>query len=87
MIKGISRQIIELTDSRNPYFERAWLLVRMESTEHPPERLRDAGERWLRHAKPHTGVVRAARRFRLKMAAALLLAATLGTALGFVLAK
>ena len=85
MIKGISRQIIELVDNQNPYFERAWLLVRVESAEKPPEQLKEAGERLLRHAKPHTGLVQNCRRFRLKMGGALLLAAALGTALGYIL--
>lgn len=80
MLKGVSRQIIELTDSQNPYFERAWLLVRAECAEQPPERLEEAGKRLLKHTKPHTGLVKSRRRHLLGLA----LAATLGAACGYL---
>ncbi|MBQ9742537.1 MAG: hypothetical protein IJV88_02535 [Ruminococcus sp.] len=32
MIKGINRQIIEVTDTGNTYYEKAWLVVRPEYT-------------------------------------------------------
>lgn len=80
MLKGVSRQIVELTDSQHPYFERAWLLVRAECAEQPPERLEDAGKRLLKHAKPHTGLVRSRRRHLLTLA----LAAVIGAACGYL---
>ena len=30
MIKGINRQIIEINDTGNTYYEKAWLVVRPE---------------------------------------------------------
>ena len=30
MIKGISRQIIEIADVQNKYFEKAWLVIKPE---------------------------------------------------------
>ncbi|MBQ4105889.1 MAG: hypothetical protein IJC86_05855 [Clostridia bacterium] len=32
MIKGINRQVIEVTDTQSIYYERAWLIVRPEYT-------------------------------------------------------
>lgn len=41
MIKGVNRQIIEVMDTGNPYFERALLVVRLRLYRHgigPPAR-------------------------------------------------
>lgn len=30
MIKGINKQVIEITNTGNPYYEKAWLIVKPE---------------------------------------------------------
>ncbi len=32
MIKGINKQVIEINDTGNPYYEKAWLIVKPEYT-------------------------------------------------------
>lgn len=32
MIKGINKQVIEIKDTGNPYYEKAWLIVKPEYT-------------------------------------------------------
>ena len=48
MIKGVNRQIIEVMDTGNPYFERALLVVRPGYTDTEPTRLREEAQRMLR---------------------------------------
>ncbi|MBP3388534.1 MAG: hypothetical protein J6K98_01515 [Clostridia bacterium] len=85
MLKGISRQIVEITDTGSPYFERAWLVVRPDCAEPGGEILQQEGRRMLRHAAPHTGL----RMARQRRAAATALTAFLtgggGVLLGFLL--
>ena len=40
MIKGINRQVIEVTETGNPYFERALLVVRPSYRDDDESRLR-----------------------------------------------
>ena len=52
MIKGISRQIIEVTETQNNYFERAWLVVKPEYLNVGASRLESEAEGYLRNIKP-----------------------------------
>lgn len=52
MIKGISRQIIEVTETQNNYFERAWLVVKPEYLNVGANRLEREAERYLKNLKP-----------------------------------
>lgn len=82
MQKGISRQIVEVTRTDNPYFERAFLVVRTDCTDHPPERLDQEAARFLQQQTPYTGIKKA-RRFHLLQKLSLLL---LGGGVGALLA-
>ena len=64
MIRGIRRQIVEIADTENPFFERAWLVVRPGCTDRE-DSLQTEGKRLLRHASPYTGLRLARRRRRL----------------------
>ncbi len=52
MIKGISRQIIEVTETQNNYFERAWLVVKPEYLNVGANMLEREAEGYLRNLKP-----------------------------------
>ena len=58
MIKGVNRQIIEVMDTGNPYFERALLVVRPGYTDTEPTRLREEAQRMLRKAGGYAGLKR-----------------------------
>lgn len=60
MIKGVNRQIIEVMDTGNQYFERALLVVRPGYTDTEPTRLREEAQRMLRKAGGYAGLKRAA---------------------------
>lgn len=83
MIKGISRQIVEITNTGNPYFERAWLVVKPSFTDQPEDSLQVEAERALSSHNGYSGL-RRARRMRRYGRIALLLA---GGALALVVEK
>ncbi|MDD3693645.1 MAG: hypothetical protein PHX02_07075 [Oscillospiraceae bacterium] len=56
MIKGVNRQIIEVTDTGNEYFERALLVVRPSFADTSPTRLSDEAQRFVRKAGGYTGL-------------------------------
>lgn len=60
MIKGVNRQIIEVMDTGNQYFERALLVVRPGYTDTEPTRLREEAQRMLRKAGGYAGLKPAA---------------------------
>ncbi len=63
MIKGISRQIVEVSDKANPYFERVLFVVRQQCKEAPPTLLNSEAHRVVNAATGYTGL-RHARRMR-----------------------
>ncbi|MCI8554017.1 MAG: hypothetical protein HFJ80_03625 [Clostridiales bacterium] len=67
MIKGINRQIIEVTDTGNPYFERALLIVRPHCADTPGDRLRAEANRLVRTAGGYSALRRSRRRFQMLM--------------------
>ncbi len=58
MIKGVNRQIIEVMDTGNAYFERAMLVVRPGFTDTEAGRLREEAQKLLRRAGGYTGLKR-----------------------------
>lgn len=66
MIKGINRQMIEVTDTGNEYFERALLVVRPACSDFADEQLRQEARRLLRTAGGYEGIRRARRRQRIR---------------------
>lgn len=61
MIKGISRQIVEVTDTANPYFERVFFIVRQQCREASPSLLDAEAHRLVNTATGYTGLKRARR--------------------------
>lgn len=78
MLKGISRQTVEISDAEDPYFERIFLVVRADCTDLPPGRLDEEARRLLRRCTPYSGMRRARRWQRARR----WLAAALGAAAG-----
>ncbi len=56
MTKGINRQIIEVTDTKHPYFERALLVVRPDCADTRPEYLNGEAYRFLDRAQTYSGL-------------------------------
>ena len=77
MIKGISRQIVEVTGTGSPYFERAFLVVRPACADASEELLHDEAHRVLQSQDGYTGLKNARRRRRLGRRSLLLLGGVL----------
>lgn len=56
MIKGVNRQIIEITETGNPYFERALLVVRPSFADSSDERIREEAHRLVQAAGGYSGL-------------------------------
>jgi len=56
MIKGVNRQIIEISKPDNPYFERALLFVRSAYADRPDEQLLREGERFVKESGSFSGL-------------------------------
>lgn len=52
MIKGVTRQIIEINNTASPYFEKAVLYVRPEASGHIPVILKHEAHRYLEELHP-----------------------------------
>ncbi len=78
MIKGISRQIVEVTDAANPYFERVFFIVRQQCREASPSLLNMEAHRLINTATGYTGLRRARRMRRLHRLGLLLIGAGIG---------
>lgn len=68
MIKGVNRQMIEVTDTGNQYFERALLVVRPTCSEYEDDLLREEAHRLLRTAGGYGGLQRIRRQRRIRRA-------------------
>lgn len=66
MIKGINRQIIEVTDTQNEYFERALLVVRPGCSELETDCLREQAHQLLRTSGGYGGLRLSRRRQRIR---------------------
>ncbi len=80
MIKGIHRQMIEITHTGSPYFERAFLVVRAGCQQPAPERLHSQAEKVVEQAGTYAGIKRRRRRNRLQKWGALAASGGLGAA-------
>lgn len=56
MIKGINRQMIEVTHTGSPYFERAFLVVRSGDDLPSTERLHRMAEKVVQQAETYAGL-------------------------------
>ncbi len=61
MIKGTSRQIVEVTDTTNPYFERVFFIVREQCREASPALLDKEAHRMIGTSAGYSGLRRARR--------------------------
>lgn len=74
MIKGINRQMIEVTHTGSPYFERAFLVVRAGSSQPGADALHRLAEKVVEQADTYAGLQRQRRRLRQQRAVYTLLA-------------
>ncbi len=72
MIKGVSRQIVEVQSTGNPYFERAFFVVKTPFSDYPSESLQHEAERAFSRQQGYSGLRRSRRIRRWKQAALLL---------------
>ena len=86
MIKGVNRQIIEVMDTGNPYFERAMLVVRTGYTDTEAGRLREEAQKLLRRAGGYTGLKRQRRQRTIRATLFGLGAGSIGALLGVTIA-
>lgn len=56
MIKGINRQMIEVTHTGSPYFERAFLVVRTSSSQPSEEMLQRMAQKVVQQADTYAGL-------------------------------
>ncbi|MBQ1950820.1 MAG: hypothetical protein II363_04425 [Clostridia bacterium] len=66
MIKGINRQMIEVTNTGSRYFERAFLVVRADIAQTNEEGLHRMAEKVVRQAETYAGLRRQRRRLWLQ---------------------
>ncbi|MGI6264644.1 MAG: hypothetical protein ACOYJY_04160 [Acutalibacteraceae bacterium] len=85
MIKGINRQMIEVTDTGSPYFERALLVVRPACADRSDEQLRREAHRLLKAAGGYSGIKRMRRRRQLCGAALSAAGGLLGLLVGLAI--
>ena len=69
VIKGVNRQMIEVTHTGSPYFERAFLLVRSGAALPPQEHLHSQAEKVVQKAGTYSGLRRGRWLWRLQLAA------------------
>ncbi len=60
MIKGVNRQMIEVTHTGSPYFERAFLVVRAGCQQPESSRLKRQAEKVVEQAGTYAGMRRQA---------------------------
>lgn len=84
MIKGINRQMIEITHTDSPYFERAFLLLRPQAAQASPDTLEVIARRVVQQANSYTGLRRARLRRWLGVAALCAVAAAVGAAVMWI---
>lgn len=53
MLKGVTRQIIEINNSTSPYFEKVVLYLRPEASAQLPELLKYEAKRYVKELEPH----------------------------------
>ncbi len=58
MIKGINRQMIEVTHTGSPYFERAFLVVRPQAGDPSADTLDSIARRVVQQAESYAGLRR-----------------------------
>lgn len=80
MIKGINRQMIEITHTDSPYFERAFLLLSPQATQASPDTLSLIARRVVQQADTYTDLRRTRLHRRIRTAVMCTVAAAIGAA-------
>ncbi len=62
MIKGVNRQIVEVTVTKNAYFERALLVVRPSCENWEEKRLKSEADRFVASLGSYSGLAKKRRR-------------------------
>ncbi len=84
MLKGINKQILEITNTESPYFERIVFFVRPEKSAVPESRLKKEAESLSEKIKRPPRTKKTARQ-RIKTAVYIVLGAGAGAALTFLM--
>nr|WP_317413098.1 hypothetical protein [uncultured Solibaculum sp.] len=87
MIRGVNKQIVEVSETENDYFERAILFVRPGAMDAPEPELRKQAKALLRSMGRSGGKARKARRYKAKGMARLGVAAGMGATLALLAAR
>lgn len=83
MIKGVNRQIIEVLDTKNTYFERALLVVRPNCEQIDPKRLQTEADRLTAALGGYSGLAKKRRSALIMRVMCALLGAVVGGLLVF----
>ncbi len=81
MIKGINRQMIEVTHTGSPYFERAYLVVRADCGHPSEEQLHRLAQKVVQQADTYAGLRKQRRQWRWKRGLVVLLSSAGGALL------
>lgn len=81
MIKGINRQMIEVTHTGSPYFERAYLVVRADCGHPSEEQLHRLAQKVVQQADTYAGLRQQRRQWRWRRGLAAFLSAAGGALL------
>ena len=87
MIKGVNRQMIEVTHTGSPYFERAFLVVRGGAVPTDEEKLNRIAEKVVEQAGSYAGLRRQRRNRALRQGLFVLLCGGLGAAAMWIVEK
>lgn len=85
MIKGVNRQVIEVCDTGNRYFERAWLVIRADCTDADSDQLHEEAKKLVSAAGCYSGLRLNQRRRWTRRILLTLSAGGVGTLLGLLL--
>ncbi len=84
MLKGISRQMVEINTHKNPYFERVFLVVRTNCAEPSSERVQQEAKQLLNAHSPHTGMRIARHKYRFKQFLLLCVGGSIGVLISYL---
>ena len=87
MIKGVQRQIIEVTHTGSPYFERAFLVVRGDGAAPAADTLQTMAHKVVEQAATYSGLRRERWRRRLWRGLFALGCAAVGAAMAWMVGK
>ena len=87
MIKGVNHQMIEVTRTESPYFERAFLVLRPDCADPSLTSLEEETRRVLAAAGGYSALMRNRRRIRLHRLIWSLIGGAVGVLLGLLLSK